>query len=99
MADGRWPRAPPWADTWVGPYGCRSLYPRRSFGDHGRFDCRRRTGCRRLGRAHEPERVGDRGFHLAPIDHEIEHPLVEQELAALESLRQLLPDCLLDDAR
>ena len=50
-------------------------------------------------RAHEAQRVGDRRFHLAPIDDEVEHALLEQELAALESLGQLLPDRLLDDAR
>ena len=41
----------------------------------------------------------DRRLHLAPIDDQIEHAVLEQELAALESLGQLLPDRLLDDAR
>jgi hypothetical protein len=34
-----------------------------------------------------------------PIDDQVEHPVLEQELAALEALGQLLADRLLDDAR
>ena len=40
-----------------------------------------------------------RRLHLAPIDDEVEHAALEQELAALEAVRQLLADRLLDDAR
>src|SRR5207237_5225762 len=50
-------------------------------------------------RAHEAERARDRRLHLAAIDDEIEHAVLEQELAALEAFRQLLTDGLLDDAR
>ena len=39
------------------------------------------------------------GFHFAPIDHQVDHALLEQELAALKALGQLLADGLLDDAR
>ena len=38
-------------------------------------------------------------FMLAAIDDEVEHAVLDEELAALEPLRQLLPDRLLDDAR
>ena len=38
-------------------------------------------------------------LHLAPIDDDVEHAVLEQELAALESFGQLLADGLLDDAR
>ena len=35
---------------------------------------------RRWRRAHEAKRLGDRRFHLPPIDHEVEHPLLDEEL-------------------
>ena len=38
-------------------------------------------------------------LHLAPIDDQIEHALLEQELDSLKALGQLLTDRLLDDAR
>src|SRR5688572_1288739 len=53
---------------------------------------------RRFG-AHEPQRARDDRFQFPPIDHQVEHAVLDQELAALEALRQLLPDRLLDDAR
>ena len=57
--------------------------------------------ARRLGRcvAHEAQRAGQRRLHLAPIDDQVEHAVLEQELAALEAVGQLLADGLLDDAR
>src|SRR5947207_11159014 len=50
-------------------------------------------------RAHELQRARQRGFQLAAVDDQIEHAVVEQELAALEPFGQLLADGLLDDAR
>ena len=49
--------------------------------------------------AHELSARPDRGLHLAAIDDQIEHALLDQELAALEPFRQLLADGLFDDAR
>src|ERR1019366_8142500 len=62
---------------------------------------RRRGGGRRRGSAaaHEPQRVGDGGLHLAPIDDEVDHAFFEQELAPLESVWERLADRLLDHAR
>jgi hypothetical protein len=37
-------------------------------------------------------------FHLAAIDDQIEHAMLEEELAALEPIWQLLPNGLLDNA-
>src|SRR5881628_1626665 len=37
--------------------------------------------------------------HLTPVDDGVEHSVLEQELRALKTLRELLPDRLLDDAR
>src|SRR3954469_5225277 len=48
---------------------------------------------------HEIERTGDEVLHLLAMDHRIEHAVLEQELGALEALRQLLANGLLDDAR
>src|SRR5512138_1543114 len=49
--------------------------------------------------SHEPKRAREGGFHVTPVDHEIEHPALDEEFTALESLGKLLPDRLLDDAR
>src|SRR6185369_13100585 len=49
--------------------------------------------------AHESETPRDRRFQIPPVHYQIEHPVLGQELAALEPFRQLLPDGLLDDAR
>src|SRR5882672_23316 len=57
------------------------------------------TGDWGLPASHEAKRVGDRRLHLAPIDDQVEHAFLEQELAALKSLGQLLPNRLFDDAR
>ncbi len=48
---------------------------------------------------HEAQGAGDGRLHLAAIDHQVEHAVLDQELAALEPVGQLLPDRLLDDAR
>ena len=40
-----------------------------------------------------------RRLQLAPVDDQVEHAALEQELAALEAVGQLLADGLLDDAR
>src|SRR3546814_15522039 len=47
----------------------------------------------------QPQALGQRGLHLGAVDDEVEHAVLEQELRALESLRQRLADRLLDDAR
>ena len=52
----------------------------------------------RLG-GHERERVAEGRLQLAPIDDQVEHAALEQELAALEAVGQLLADGLLDHAR
>ena len=46
-----------------------------------------------------PQAPGERRLHLGPVDDQVEHPVLEQELRALEALRQRLPDRLLDHAR
>src|SRR5689334_22059862 len=46
------------------------------------------------GKAQQPRQ---RVLELAAIDDHVEHAVLEQELAALEAFRQLLPDRLLDD--
>ena len=74
----------------------RSRIPTAVPARHG--DRRGARGAYGLG-AHEPQRARDRGLHLAAVDDEVEHAVLDQELAALESLGQLLPDRLLDDAR
>src|SRR5262245_38655566 len=45
------------------------------------------------------QRPGDRGFQLSSIDDEIDEAFFEEELAALEALRQLLPDGLFNHTR
>src|SRR5688572_18557179 len=50
-------------------------------------------------RLHEAKGPGNRRLHVPPVDDEIEHAVIEQELAALKALWQLLFDGLLDDAR
>src|SRR5215510_12899796 len=70
-----------------------------SYVDRGGADADRlRLGRGALG-SHEPERARERGFEVAPIDDQIEHAALDEELAALKSLGELLPDRLLDDAR
>src|SRR6266508_4334574 len=56
-----------------------------------------RLGHAALG-SHEPKRARERGFHVASIDDEIEHAALDEEFTALESLGELLPDRLFDDA-
>ena len=61
---------------------------------------RRPAGAAAAARRHaEAQHAGDDVLQLAPIDDDVEHAVLEQELAALEALGQLLPDRLLDDAR
>jgi hypothetical protein len=48
--------------------------------------------------SHESQRSRDGVFHFAAIDDQIEHAVLEEELAALESVGQLLADGLLDHA-
>ena len=48
---------------------------------------------------HESKRSRDGALHFAAIDDEVEHAMLEQKLAALKSLGQLLANRLLDDAR
>ena len=50
-------------------------------------------------RGAEAEDAGDEVLHLASIDDDVEHAVLEQKLAALESFGQRLADGLLDDAR
>src|SRR5687768_17968312 len=58
------------------------------------------ASARRVRRGvHEAQDLAERRFHLAAIDHQVEHAAFEQELAALKAVRQLLPDGLFDDAR
>src|SRR5258708_6867948 len=45
------------------------------------------------------ERLRDVGFHVAALDDRVEESMLQQKFAALEALRQLLADGLLDDAR
>src|SRR6266481_928632 len=45
------------------------------------------------------ENLDDDVAHLAALDDEVEHAVLEQELGALEPFGQLLADGLLDDAR
>ncbi len=47
---------------------------------------------------HEIERPAQVVLQLAPIDDRIEHAMFEQKLRPLKTLRQLLPDRLLNDA-
>ena len=51
------------------------------------------------GRAHELQGPRDIGSQLFPVDHRIEHPVLEEKLAALEAWRELLANRLLDDPR
>src|SRR5689334_4957321 len=47
--------------------------------------------------AHEElQRFRDVGLQLGPRHHRVQHAVLQQELAALETFRQLLPDRLLD---
>src|SRR5262245_26810787 len=41
-------------------------------------------------RSHEAERASDRGLHLAAVHHQVQHPVVDEELASLKALGQLL---------
>src|ERR1043165_10280759 len=47
---------------------------------------------------HEVERLDDEVAHLAAVNDGVEHAVFEEELGALEILRQLLTDGLFDDA-
>src|SRR4029079_3436449 len=60
----------------------------------------RRTSCgrRRLVRE-EGEESAKRVLELAPLDDEVELAVLEEELGALEALRQRLTDRLREDAR
>ena len=53
------------------------------------------TGCWPMNRS----ALRDGALHLAAIDDEVEHAVLEQELAALKAFGQLLANRLLDDAR
>ena len=53
----------------------------------------------RRGRPPNRRTRDDHVLQLAPIDDHVEHAVLEQELAALKALGQLLADRLLDDAR
>src|ERR1700730_13390463 len=55
--------------------------------------------CGRRRAAHESQRVGDDGLHLAAIDYQVQHVFREQELRALKPLGELLANGLLDDPR
>src|SRR5689334_4646195 len=57
-----------------------------------------RLGFGRGGHAEQSETPADRGFELAPIDDGVDEAFLEEELAALESLRQFLSNRLFDDA-
>ena len=62
----------------------------------------RHRRLRRRARAAAPMNRSARAsvaLHLAAIDDQVEHAVLDEELAALESFGQLLPDRLLDDAR
>src|SRR6185503_9535586 len=58
-------------------------------------------GVRQRGgrRVEESEQPGDRLLELGPVHDAVDHALLEEELGPLESLRELLVDRLLDDAR
>ena len=62
-------------------------------------DGRRRPATRALRRRELEEHAPIVVLELAPIDDHVQHAVLEEELAALEALGQLLPDGLLDDAR
>src|SRR5689334_8604728 len=47
----------------------------------------------------EAQHPYDYVLELAPVDDHVEHPVFEQELAALKTVWQLLADRLLDHAR
>src|SRR5687768_2149313 len=54
---------------------------------------------RRLRHAHhQGEQRGEAAAHLAPVDDQVDCAVLEQELAALETLRQRLAHRLLDHA-
>jgi hypothetical protein len=56
------------------------------------------TAGRRQLCSHEAKRARHDRFHVAAVHDEVEHAVLDQELAALKAVRQLLPDGLLDDA-
>src|SRR5438270_649289 len=47
----------------------------------------------------QPEHLREAIAHLLAMDDGVDHSVLQQELAGLESLGQLLPQGLLDDAR
>src|SRR5262249_6558789 len=49
--------------------------------------------------AHESERAREHALQFTSIDDEIEHPFLEEKLAALKPLGKFLPNGLFDDAR
>src|SRR5206468_224996 len=59
----------------------------------------RRLGLDQVAVVQDLENLDDDVAHLAALDDEVEHAVLEQELGALEPFRQLLADGLLDDAR
>src|ERR1700694_2032406 len=56
-------------------------------------------GRLRLHLGQEPAQIGQRRPQLAAVDHHVDHPVVLEIFGALEALRQLLADGLLDHAR
>src|SRR5947209_11370829 len=47
----------------------------------------------------KPEYLREPVAHLLAMDDGVDHPVLQQELAGLESLRELLPQRLLDHSR
>src|SRR3982750_4916897 len=53
----------------------------------------------RRGVHHKIQHPNDRLSHIAAVDDMVDHSVLEQELASLETFRQFLPDRLLDHTR
>src|SRR5918992_4948150 len=73
----------------------RSNTQQRLLVDCGAGSYGHRRGLRRTGRlgAHEAQRARDGRLDLAAVHDEVQHAVVEKELTALETFRELLPDC------
>src|SRR3954469_17521961 len=56
----------------------------------------RRAACTAAAELEQPD---EQILQLAAVGHHVEHPVLEQELASLESFREFLPDRLLDYPR
>src|SRR5258708_33988639 len=50
-------------------------------------------------RGHEVQSARDVRLHVFAVDHGVKHAVLQEELAALKTFRQLLADGLLDHAR